>query len=115
MSNKTGSLPAVLAARHVAPDIKIIVVSELEKVLPFDPAGHEENDPAEVARGWHDMGVARAEDVNKVFQVKNVYFEWVDAGLIDHYVTDGGIMSADGLSKCAEEVRQRADGFFLGL
>jgi translation initiation factor 2B subunit (eIF-2B alpha/beta/delta family) len=32
VSNKTGSLPAVLSARHVCPVAKVLVLSELEKV-----------------------------------------------------------------------------------
>ncbi|PNY25576.1 Methylthioribose-1-phosphate isomerase, partial [Tolypocladium capitatum] len=110
VSNKTGSLPAVLAARHVSPGVKVVVLAGTEKILPFDPPGHEENDPAEVSRSWGG-GSADAGDV----AVKNVYFEWVSAGLVNHYVTEHGVATAEGVATCAGQVQRRADGFFSDL
>jgi len=59
VSNKTGSLPAILSARHVtaakeAP-AKIIVLGESEKIAPpGNPEEHtvEDNDPSQLIRGW---------------------------------------------------------------
>ncbi|POR37974.1 Methylthioribose-1-phosphate isomerase, partial [Tolypocladium paradoxum] len=109
VSNKTGSLPAVLAARHVSPGVKVVALADKDKVLPFDPPGHEENDPAEVSRSWG--GLLQESDV----AVKNVYFEWVSAGLVDHYVTEDGVTTAAGVAACAEDVQRRADRFFADL
>lgn len=56
VSNKTGSLPAILSARHVSPHARIVTISESEKVaLPGATASHivEDNDPAQLARAWH--------------------------------------------------------------
>ena len=44
VSNKTGSLPAILSARHASPRCKIVVLSELEKVAIAEEHGVEEND-----------------------------------------------------------------------
>lgn len=55
VSNKTGSLPAILSARHVSPQAKIVTISESEKVAPPGVTTlHivEENDPAQLARAW---------------------------------------------------------------
>jgi translation initiation factor 2B subunit (eIF-2B alpha/beta/delta family) len=35
VSNKVGSLPTILTARYIAPQAKIVALSEKEKVLPF--------------------------------------------------------------------------------
>jgi translation initiation factor 2B subunit (eIF-2B alpha/beta/delta family) len=114
VSNKTGSLPAVLAARHVCPEVKVVVVSEKEKVLPFEPPGHEENDGSEVTAAWDGAGVRR-EDGDDIVNVRNVYFEWVDSGLVDAYVTDEGVSSTEDVMRWAEDIERRANDVFDGL
>lgn len=55
VSNKTGSLPAILSAKHVSPKAKIVIVSETEKVAtPGAAAAHvvENNDPAQLMHAW---------------------------------------------------------------
>lgn len=55
VSNKTGSLPAILSAKHVSPKAKTVIVSETEKVAtPGAAAAHvvENNDPAQLMRAW---------------------------------------------------------------
>ncbi|KAI3397300.1 hypothetical protein diail_11032 [Diaporthe ilicicola] len=55
VSNKTGSLPAILSAKHVSPKAKIVIVSETEKVATPGAAGAhvvENNDPAQLRRAW---------------------------------------------------------------
>lgn len=55
VSNKTGSLPAILSARHVSPQARIITVSESDKVAPTGATtSHivEDNDPAQLAHAW---------------------------------------------------------------
>jgi translation initiation factor 2B subunit (eIF-2B alpha/beta/delta family)/ADP-ribose pyrophosphatase YjhB (NUDIX family) len=112
VSNKTGSLPAVLSTRHVAPAAKVIAVAEREKVLPFEPPAHdEENDPKEVFGGWGNVGAAAAGCVD----VKNVYFEWVPASMVHHYVTEDGVLASNNVEKWAEDARDRAREFFDGI
>ena len=59
VSNKTGSLPAILSAKHVANArgtvVKVVVLGELEKVAPPEQLGEdivEDNDPQQVVRSW---------------------------------------------------------------
>lgn len=110
VSNKTGSLPAVLAARHVSRSVKVVVVSEKEKVLPFEAPGHEENDATEVSASW---GVEEA-GVGGV-KVRNVYFEWVDCELVDVYVTDEGVAGREDVMRWAGDIARRANSYFEGL
>ncbi|KAK8068661.1 translation initiation factor eIF-2B subunit family protein [Apiospora phragmitis] len=110
VSNKTGSLPAVLSAKHASPGSCVVVLTEVGKVArPGKASEHvvEEKDAAELTRGWRGT-VKGADDVletssyskqatekgdeNKALvKVKNVYFEWVPACFIDAYVTDEGV------------------------
>ncbi|KAM0250512.1 hypothetical protein ACHAQJ_008603 [Trichoderma viride] len=115
VSNKTGSLPAVLAAKHVSPAVKVVVLSEKEKVLPLEPPGHEENDAEELICGWGDVLGSALETGLQGVAVKNVYFEWVPANLVDLYLTEDGIEGKKDIEKWAAEVQQRADGFFDDL
>ncbi|KAI8680274.1 Nudix hydrolase domain-containing protein [Fusarium keratoplasticum] len=115
VSNKTGSLPAVLTAKHVSPKSKIVVLSEKEKVLPFNPPGQEENDPCEVTQAWDGLTPSTTKGPNTHIDVKNIYFEWIPSSLIDHYVTEDGIATSEGISGWAGEVHKRADQFFTDL
>lgn len=115
--NKTGSLPAVLSARHVSPGVKVVVVADREKVSPFSPPDHEENDRAEVMAAW-SFGVSA--EAAAAFRagtgvVKNVYFEWVDSGLVDSYVLEDGHWTARDIGAVAGSVREAADHFFDDL
>ncbi|KID88458.1 translation initiation factor eIF-2B subunit family protein [Metarhizium guizhouense ARSEF 977] len=115
VSNKTGSLPAVLAARHVSNNVKVVVVSEKEKVLPFEAPGHEDNDAGEVTRGWDSVGVVRGQKPGGDVKVRNVYFEWVNNGLVDVYVTDEGISGTEDVMRWAADIERRAKDVFDGL
>ncbi|KAL7914307.1 hypothetical protein GGI35DRAFT_239691 [Trichoderma velutinum] len=110
VSNKTGSLAAVLAAKHVSPDVKVVVLSEKEKVLPFDPPGHEENDSEELIRGWKE--ILGPDAGLQGVRVENVYFEWVPASLVDVYLTEDGAEGTERVEAWALEVQQKADRFF---
>ncbi|OAQ82479.1 hypothetical protein VFPBJ_05063 [Purpureocillium lilacinum] len=166
VSNKTGSLPLVLSARHVnaagplsstsstpVPQknqhqnrhrhpVRIVALAEKEKVLPFEPPAHaEENDPREVTAAWggqtynsssrggkldddgkgkegretdHSSGKGEAPG-GGVVEVKNVYFEWVPAGLVTDYVTEDGVTTRGGVEEWAKGARERADRFFGDL
>ncbi|RDA90848.1 hypothetical protein CP533_1560 [Ophiocordyceps camponoti-saundersi (nom. inval.)] len=114
VSNKTGSLPAVLTARYVAPAVKVVVVAESEKVLPLDPpATSEANDPTQVSQVWadDDRAAAQAGDVG----LSNVYFEHVPADLVDCYVSEAGVTTRDDIAASARDARARADRFFSDL
>lgn len=129
-SNKTGSLPAVLSARHVSPSAKVLILSELEKVAePGTEDSHqtENNDPAEVIAPWHDSGVrgikaldeglrgTHAEIANCTVEVKNVYFEWVPADLIDAYISEEGTLDVAAIKKKAQQVKEKTERYFGSL
>ncbi|KAK7428743.1 hypothetical protein QQZ08_004668 [Neonectria magnoliae] len=117
VSNKSGSLPAVLVAKHVSPGVKVVALFDKEKVLPFEPPNQEEDDPREVIQTWGQSGdsIQSKKDPSTRVDVKNVYFEWVASNLVDHYVTEDGATTAEGITERAEMVRQRADRFFNDL
>ncbi|KAI0133705.1 hypothetical protein BJ170DRAFT_678637 [Xylariales sp. AK1849] len=129
VSNKTGSLPAVLSTRHVTPEAKVVVLSEVEKIAgPGAIEEHviEDNDPAELIAGWQ-CTVKGADLVGKHFQeigfendktllkVKNVYFEWVPAKLVDAYITDAGSWSIDDIKSQSKRIGMEVDRFFSDL
>lgn len=127
VSNKIGSLPAVLSVKHVCPSSKVLILSELEKVA--EPGaeienGHEENNFRELIGCWTDCGIkeigaltegieaAHRDTNNYTVEVKNVYFEWVPAELIDAYVCEEGTLDLAGIQKKAQQVKQNADRYF---
>ncbi|KAJ5163970.1 uncharacterized protein N7500_005800 [Penicillium coprophilum] len=126
VSNKTGSLPTVLSAKYVCPSAKVLVLSELEKVAEpgTDTNGsHEENDPKELLGCWMDSGMkgvkiltdgaeaAGRSDINYTVEVKNIYFEWVPAELIDAYICEDGTLDAAAIQQKAQQVKKKADRY----
>lgn len=130
ISNKTGSLPAVLSARHVSPSAKVLIFSELEKVAePGVEDGHqtEDNDPTEVITSWLENDVkgtkvleeglrgAGSGNGNCIVGVKNIYFEWVPSDLIDAYISEEGTLDVKAIQQKAQEVKEKAEGYFGSL
>lgn len=130
VSNKTGSLPAVLSARHVSPNAKVLIFSELEKVAePGAEDSHrtEDNDPTEVITPWQENGVkgvkaleeqlrgAHSETANCTVEVKNIYFEWVPADLIDAYLSEEGTLDVKAIQQKAQQVKEKAERYFGSL
>ncbi|KAF6835638.1 Methylthioribose-1-phosphate isomerase 1 [Colletotrichum musicola] len=128
-SNKTGSLPAVLSARHCSPRAKILVLADNEKILPYEPPGREENEVEEVVESWRrEASLQRAaltefvasqdgisEEGGLKAGVRNVYFEWVPTSLIDVYMFEDGQKSARDISELAGRIRRDADAFFADV
>lgn len=123
VSNKTGTLPVALSARHVSPATKIIVVSEVEKIAgPGAINDHcvEENSPVELSRIWDDKvkgaaairKYAHEEHKDTALSVKNVYFEWLPAQLVDTYITDEGSWSPDDIKARSQKIGEETDKFF---
>ncbi|OLN87015.1 Methylthioribose-1-phosphate isomerase 1 [Colletotrichum chlorophyti] len=125
-SNKTGSLPAVLSAKHSSPNAKVLVLAENEKVLPYDAPATEENDVEEVVASWRrDTTVQEAastilrssqegatDEKRLKASVKNVYFEWVPSEFIDGYMFEDGQKSSKDIADLAGRIRREADAFF---
>jgi translation initiation factor 2B subunit (eIF-2B alpha/beta/delta family) len=130
VSNKIGSLPAVLSAKHICPSAKVLILSELEKVA--EPGaemdhGQEENNSRELINCWKHCGIAgiesfaeeidicRQDTVNYAVGVKNIYFEWVPAELIDAYICEEGALDAAAIQSKAQQVKENVDRYFGGL
>jgi translation initiation factor 2B subunit (eIF-2B alpha/beta/delta family) len=126
VSNKTGTLPAVLSTRSISPQAKVVVLSGIDKIAgPGAASEHvvEENDPRELTRAW--KGAKGANVVDKFslqasqgptsVAVKNIYFEWVPASLVDVYITEEGSWSAGDIQKRSEWIGQEVDRFFADL
>lgn len=121
VSNKTGSLPVVLSARHVTPDVKVLVLSDSEKVKEpcVGEDDVEENDSVEVVNTWRNDGVkgtqlvsGDAAEGNITTEVKNIYFEWVPLSLVDGFVCEEGILGKDGIRERSELIGSKIDRFF---
>lgn len=125
--NKTGSLPAVLSARHASPKAKVLIFSELEKVAEPGVAEHqrtEDNDPLEVMTPWLENEIkgvkVLAEGLrgtpsgtsNCHLSVKNVYFEWVPANLIDVYISEAGALDVTAIQKKSQRVKEEFERYF---
>lgn len=137
VSNKTGSLPTVLSAKYTSPAVKVVVLSELEKVAEPGEAGAqaaEESDPAEVIRGWRVEGVKgvdvieqalseirdstppkAGEEASITLEVKNVYFEWTPPKLVDAYVCEEGIWNASSIRERSMWVGKQLEKLFSKL
>ncbi|KAI0553167.1 hypothetical protein F4679DRAFT_532183 [Xylaria curta] len=124
VSNKIGSLPAVLAARYVNPNVKVLILSDTDKIAPpgsMEEHENEENSALEMTRAWRgivkgargvEAGISR--DGSK-FAVKNTYFEWVPADLIDEYVTEEGLWSTEQIKRASEMVGSQIEQYFKDL
>ncbi|KAL2819825.1 hypothetical protein BJX63DRAFT_418750 [Aspergillus granulosus] len=126
VSNKIGSLPLVLSAKHVTPTAKVVVLSELEKVNGengmIDDQKHEDNDPREVTGTWKadglkDPGQVEAisrsgRESNSSFTVRNVYFEWIPLALIDAFVSGEGVLSNTQIHEKANQQDELARWYF---
>ena len=107
VSNKSGSLPLLLTARHWAlvskRKVMIVVLSESEKISregSLDVYEEESNDPVEVSSTWADLQIDGVDAGsgpagNSQVAVVNKYFEWVPSELIDLYVTNKGVLLSD--------------------
>lgn len=126
VSNKTGSLPAVLSARHVSPEAKMVILSESEKVAPPGAVSThvvEENDPMQLARAWQaefnsertraaagtvthrlvaDAAAGTSGNTSSCVDIRNVFFEWVPPELIDIYITERGVWTVAEIRKLSE-------------
>ncbi|KAK4236791.1 hypothetical protein C8A03DRAFT_45248 [Achaetomium macrosporum] len=131
VSNKTGSLPAVLSAKRVCPGAKVIVLGESDKIAPPGrPEDHvvEDNDPTQISRAWtaeynspRVRGAAAAMQKSDSrpssvkFEIRNVFFEWVPASLIDAYVTEAGEWTVQQIARHSEKLQAEQERFFGSL
>ncbi|ORY61797.1 uncharacterized protein BCR38DRAFT_487536 [Pseudomassariella vexata] len=130
VSNKTGSLPAVLSTKYMSPNAKVVVLSEVDKVAGPGATGEhvvEDNDSGELVVGWKDAvkgGDAIANfleedgfngENKQAVRVRNVYFEWVPARLVSAYVTDQGTWAVDEIKRRSDWVGKESERLFGNL
>lgn len=143
VSNKTGSLPAVLSAKHISPDVKTVVISESGKVAPPGATDVvEDHGPTQLVRAWKaDFNNERIRDAagtlpldpageqddgqshldaplgNDAVQIeiRNVVFEWVPSELIDVYVTEHGLWTVAEIQKHSETLGIEEKRFFRDI
>ncbi|KAK3303855.1 uncharacterized protein B0T15DRAFT_286124 [Chaetomium strumarium] len=131
VSNKTGSLPAVLSAKHVCPGAKVFVLGESDKIAP--PGRREDhivedNDPSQISRAWqaeYNSGRVRgaaaairnssSRDGRVKIEIRNIFFEWVPAGLVDAYVTQSGLWTVQQIAQHSEKLQAEQERFFGSL
>ncbi|KAI6302884.1 hypothetical protein MCOR07_003945 [Pyricularia oryzae] len=139
VSNKTGSLPAILSARHVAgqrgghQEVRVVVVSESDKIAPpDDPSEHvvEDNGGEQLRRAWAaDFNSERvkgaAEQLSRFavdgavngikVSVSNIFFEWVPPELIDSYISERGVLCVEEIVDTSMALWESIDRIFGGL
>ncbi len=83
--------------------------------------GSEENSPAELSRAWKGTveGAQVVEDAlsrnDPRVAVKNAYFEWVPAGLVDAYVTEEGLWNTEQIQQKSKWIGNEFEQYFKGL
>ncbi|KAL2830611.1 hypothetical protein BDW59DRAFT_158513 [Aspergillus cavernicola] len=127
VSNKTGSLPMVLSVKHVAPNAKIVVLSELEKVNGenglIDDEKHEDNDSREVISAWRSDGVkglkvledsrsGQGVTSNATVEVRNIYLEWFPLSLVDAFISGEGVLNDRHIHKKVNQQEELARMYF---
>lgn len=132
VSNKTGSVPAALSMRYMAPGAETIVLSEIYKVAMHhhnDVSNNsimENNSPSEVMQAWEQNEMIKGLDIvqdrlegasgatmsGPTVNVQNVYFEWMPPGLIDRYICGDGIKTPDDFERQAQWACRQCEVFF---
>ncbi|KAJ2996782.1 hypothetical protein NUW58_g863 [Xylaria curta] len=123
VNNKIGSLPAALTARHVNPYVKILAVSDTEKIAGpgfMEDHSPEENSPSELSQAWkgtvEGAGIVETSlSHNPKVAIKNAYFEWIPADLIDAYITEDGVWSTEQIRQKSKWIDNEIEQYFEGL
>ncbi|KAK4447242.1 nagb/rpia/CoA transferase-like protein [Podospora aff. communis PSN243] len=128
-SNKVGSLPAVLSAKHVTDGkVKVVVLGDTEKIaLPGPEEEHviEEGGAGMVTLAWGAEGGSQAvkEGVGLLGKrnsgvevgVRNFVFEWVPASLINVYIIERGEETAEDVLRQSEKLGEEEKRIFGSL
>ncbi|ORX95546.1 hypothetical protein BCR34DRAFT_607915 [Clohesyomyces aquaticus] len=103
VSNKIGSSAAAICARSWNKKVQVVVVSDSDKIAAGGEKLHpeEKHDPREITKTWNEAGVPDLEGEVRVF---GEWFEWVDPGFVDVYVTEAGVMRTEDIKRVAGEM-----------
>lgn len=122
VSNKIGSLVAVLCAEEFSPEAKVVVLSESDKIVVDESLeGHaeEENDSVEIRAAWgekwekmeKDLGLKSGEGV----VTRNVYFETVEGRHVDLYICEKGVLEREDVTRISVERGVKEEEIFGSL
>lgn len=142
VSNKTGSLPAVLSAKHVSPEAKTVILSEQEKVAPLGGAAEhavENSDATQMTRAWEaDFDSEKVQKAARTVshglvgcsatagqpalasgpsrvEISNIVFEWIPPNLVDVYVTENGIATLEDIKNLSKTLSREEERFFRDI
>ncbi|KAK4194170.1 Methylthioribose-1-phosphate isomerase [Triangularia verruculosa] len=125
--NKTGSLPAILTAKHLTPTTtKTVVLTDTAKISQSNELDEvENNDPSQVFRSWQSaLNTERVrkgtEDLlqkqtlagNVQVEIINIFFEWVSGDLIDAYITEKGQWTVTDIAQRVEDLIKEEEQVF---
>ena len=111
VSNKIGSLAAVLCAKWHSRKVKVITLSDRDKIAATNlPDAGEEADierhpSSELSSAWSATARIRLENRNNV-EIYGEWFEWVSACFIDDYVTETGVMTVEHIEATAQQTKE---------
>ncbi|KAI9807090.1 MAG: hypothetical protein M1825_005807 [Sarcosagium campestre] len=102
------------------PKTQVIVLAESDKIVgedaPESIEAVEEHDPAELAAAWPLDETSKARLLASLsVRVRNAYFEWVPADLIDVYISELGVLKREDIARIAAEAAELARKMFDAL
>jgi translation initiation factor 2B subunit (eIF-2B alpha/beta/delta family) len=104
--------------------VKVLVLSDTEKIAgpgTMEEHSSEENDPSELSRAWKGTveGAQIVEDTltgnDQKVAIKNAYFEWVPADLIDAYATEEGLWNKEQIQQQSDCIGKEMEQYFRDL
>ncbi|KAF2262750.1 nagb/rpia/CoA transferase-like protein [Lojkania enalia] len=110
-SNKIGSRAAAMCASALDCGIKVIVVSETDKIVA-PGKGHgeiEKHPPDEITSAWKSE---TRNALNNQVEVFGEWFEWVDANWIDGYLTEKGMLDREQVEEIGKALRELEEKIF---
>ena len=121
--NKMGSLSAAIVAKTINPKCHVIAAFDTSKITAtasFEES-HEKaeyNDEAEMVVAWPNGMYGQLQgqrDRKFMVEVKNAYFEWVEAKWIDTYISEEGVLGISDIERLGKLSKEIEDGVFSDL
>ncbi|CAJ0644655.1 3745_t:CDS:2, partial [Entrophospora sp. SA101] len=110
VTNKIGSLPLAIAAK--SHNKSVYVISKSDKII-----GSYKNEPDEIIKSYDDVEEWKRiiQQNGNLFKVRNVYFEKINFGYIDGYVTelDSTLLRVQDIKKLWDD--RKLDGQIFGI
>lgn len=118
VSNKVGSLSAILTAQAVSKKtVEVLITSETEKIAHRGISRQtlvEMNDSQEVADAWPQSTKSALLGSPRV-TIINVFFEWVPSKYISRYITEEGVMKREDIGFKSDVAAKEWEDVFQDL